>query len=182
MDKVIRNKGFTLVELVVVIAIIAILMTLAIVTINTVRRQSRNAQLRADARLVKSSLESYYTSYKTYPGSYDKINAYTLFDTGNGLTGLERSTQGAGQLKPFVSEVPDNPSKTGRICYTYTNGQASYWLWVLTEDSVASGKGCRSTDIKKDGITPVGAANAGYGAVKKGDHLNCIIGNAICDL
>jgi len=178
-----KRRGFTLVELVVVIAIIAVLMSLAIITINTVRRQSRNAQLREDARTIKAALESYYASEKKYPEysgtTNGRINAYTLLDSDGGLDGIDKSPQGIGELLSYVGSASVNPSESGRVCYTSSNPNKGYWLWVLTEDSVNAGIGCHINDKKPDGTS---VNKAGYGNVKDGDHVNCPSGMDGCEL
>ena len=79
-----KNKGFTLLELLVVISIIAILVTLSISTYSTAQKKGRDSKRKSDIKQIQSSLEQYYAvcSYK-YPtlipagGFYTSINCPT---------------------------------------------------------------------------------------------------------
>ncbi|EKD53171.1 MAG: hypothetical protein ACD_61C00122G0004 [uncultured bacterium] len=63
-----KNKGFTLLELLVVIGIIGVLVALATVAYSTAQQSSRNARRKQDLVAVQNALEQYYSdnSFK-YP-------------------------------------------------------------------------------------------------------------------
>ena len=61
------QKGFTLIELMIVIAIIGILATIAIPQFNNYRARSYNAAALADSRNLKTDLEGYYAEWGEYP-------------------------------------------------------------------------------------------------------------------
>ena len=65
--KKLNNKGFTLIELMIVIAIIGILAAIAIPQFAAYRTKSYNAAAQADLRNVKTNLEAYYADYQVYP-------------------------------------------------------------------------------------------------------------------
>ena len=54
-----RNKGFTLVELIVVIAIIAVLSVIAVVAYTNISGQAENAAIASDANTVIRALNTY---------------------------------------------------------------------------------------------------------------------------
>ena len=60
------NKGFTLIELMIVIAIIGILAAIAIPQFSAYRRRSYNSSAKSDARNLATALEAYYVDYSTY--------------------------------------------------------------------------------------------------------------------
>ena len=62
-----NDKGFTLVELLVVVAIIGILAAIAIPMYGDYRLNSFNAGAASDLRNAKSALESYYSDRHQYP-------------------------------------------------------------------------------------------------------------------
>jgi len=55
-----KNKGFTLVEMLVVVGIIAILVTIAIVGTFNARQKARDARRKADLITISKALESFY--------------------------------------------------------------------------------------------------------------------------
>ncbi|MFH1824061.1 MAG: prepilin-type N-terminal cleavage/methylation domain-containing protein [Candidatus Firestonebacteria bacterium] len=62
-----KQKGFTLIELMIVIAIIGLLIAIVIPDLLKTRRESEIQSCSASLRGVQSSLELYYTHYKYYP-------------------------------------------------------------------------------------------------------------------
>jgi prepilin-type N-terminal cleavage/methylation domain-containing protein len=70
-----KKKGFTLIELVVVMAIIAVLSLLIIAAITAARRQSVNTQRTGNAKTIEIALESFAAKNQgKYPGGTMTIN------------------------------------------------------------------------------------------------------------
>jgi len=61
-----NEKGFTLIELMIVIAIIGILAAIAIPQFNAYRKRSYNAAAQADLRNAATAQEAYYVDNATY--------------------------------------------------------------------------------------------------------------------
>lgn len=66
------EKGFTLVELLIVIALIAILSVAVLATINPIEQsnKARDARVQNDAAEVMNAYERYYASQQDYPWTY----------------------------------------------------------------------------------------------------------------
>lgn len=62
-----NQKGFTLIELMIVIAIIGILAAIAIPQFSSYRAKSFNTANVSDLRNAKTSLEAYYAENQEYP-------------------------------------------------------------------------------------------------------------------
>ena len=68
-----RQKGFTLIELMIVIAIIGLLIAIVIPDLLKTREQSEIEACKASLRGVQSALELYYTHYKYYPTNLQSL-------------------------------------------------------------------------------------------------------------
>jgi prepilin-type N-terminal cleavage/methylation domain-containing protein len=63
------QKGFTIVELLIVIVVIGILAALVITTYNGIQQKGRNTERTTDLKAVQGQLEAYYAQNGVYPAS-----------------------------------------------------------------------------------------------------------------
>ena len=75
MDRSARNRGFTLIELMIVVAIIAILATIGLTVYSGVQRGARDSKRQADLQEIQKALEQYYASHRFYPVSNSHTSA-----------------------------------------------------------------------------------------------------------
>lgn len=62
-----QQKGFTIIELLVIVVIIGILSTLVISTYSGVQAKNRNSDRQASIDTLQGQLETYYAQYNKYP-------------------------------------------------------------------------------------------------------------------
>lgn len=80
-----KQKGFTIVELLIVIVVIGILATLVIVTFAGIQKKGRDSQRQTDINAIASHAESFYAQYGYYPTHEDLTTASFLSTYMKGL-------------------------------------------------------------------------------------------------
>ena len=127
------DRGFTLLELLIVIVIIGILALLIIPNITSAPKKARDTQRKTDLKAVQKGLEEYFVSNNVYP---------------NDLPTLTTSNP------PILKTVPTDPKNTAEYVYTYTPAasNSTYTLHACMENgadttsgTVASDAACTST-------------------------------------
>lgn len=141
--KVVRqDRGFTIVELLIVIVVIGILAAITIVAYNGVQGRARDAQRLSDLKTIMKALEVYKANNGTYPAVVSTANA----------SGWEVSTNGTSAMNFLsalvspngVSKVPVDPVNTGdptNLNPSYNTNEYEYFYYLYP----AGSSGCDAT-------------------------------------
>lgn len=118
-----KNKGFSLIELLIVMAIIGVLATLITANFAGVRNKTRDAQRKADLKQLQLALETYRTDQGAYPNS--------LAACGSALTSGGTT---------YIQKIPCDPLNTGQNIYRYSSTGTAYTLIACLENTNDSQK------------------------------------------
>lgn len=113
------NRGFSLIELLIVIAVIALLATLILANYGESRKQARDERRVVDLEQIQLALRLYYEKYGEYP--CEKHNQCDTGPQGNWSANGEIGTGGGIDtlLTPFMHAVPADPLGPGNSTYRY---------------------------------------------------------------
>ena len=113
MKKARSEKGFTLIEVVVVVSIIGILAGIAVPRYSNYRQQAEQNADRLTAKVVQTALQLYYVEQGSYPAE--------------SFSGAEATAEGPRALftelvnKKYLTEIPSF-SKSAKVTYDNTEG------------------------------------------------------------
>jgi type II secretion system protein G len=131
------QRGFTLIEILVVMVIIGILATLSIGSFQTSQQKGRDAQRKNDLQQIANSLEAYYNDKRQYPES----------SSDNLIQGCANSTDPDNPIEcdwgePLVDdkgtmymvEIPVDPHASYR--YYYESDGTSFQIYARLENNL----------------------------------------------
>ncbi len=104
-----KQRGFVLVELLVVIIFIALLASLILMSLNQARKKARDTERLSEMDQIILALEFFYDNNGRYPGSADGISNSGEFVGDGGA--FENA------LAPYMTSVPGDPIHDGTTYY-----------------------------------------------------------------
>jgi len=123
-----KQKGFTIVELLIVIVVIGILAALVITTFTGIQKKARDTERTTDIKAMHGQVEAYYAQNGNYPTFIDMDSSTWRADNMKGLD--------AEALKDPKGATQNLASAPAANVYSYEVGPAN------CVDGTASGPGC----------------------------------------
>lgn len=146
-----KNRGFTLMELLIVMVILSILVAIATGTYTTSSKRGRDNRRKNDLRNIATALESYYSDKGTYPTN--NANGEMV---GCGTVDGQVCSWG-GQFKDqnntlYMVLIPSDPISSQK--YYYVSTGTSYILYARLENTKDAGNG-----VKQEGYASTNCSN-----------------------
>lgn len=116
-----KQRGFTVIELLVVITVMAILLVLAVVNVRSTQLQARDDERHADTTNISTTLEAFYNTVhdgrwkNTYPGTTDMTSTYVRDYLKTNLGAGSQHAPGVNTTGPvsLVNATNTNQTTTG---------------------------------------------------------------------
>ena len=125
------QKGFTLIEMVIVIAVIGILMGLVFNGTRSVQSNARDTRRLADLKKIQTYLELYYNKCNYYPGT----TASCQKSTPSNWAGLKIALG----LVADSGDIPENDPSGNSYYYAVAEDSFSYLLGAEMERGIPTG-------------------------------------------
>ena len=130
-----HQRGFTLIEVLIVIVVIAVLASIVIPKLMGAGREAKEANLRSTLQQFRSSIALYRSHTGLYPTQLADLQAAPNSPPANGLddTGASMSINALDYQGPYVS--PNLPSIPENVI-THGNVEGTDWLYSTTAPNV----------------------------------------------
>lgn len=128
-----RDRGFTIVELLIVIVVIAILAAITIVAYNGITRRANGSAAQSAANTLVKKAEAANANFGSYPSSVAE------FTTQNSVTSQEGSLAGSGLTLGTPADGNGKNTVSYQKCTTpaSTNeARVGYWNYTLSTPAI----------------------------------------------
>ena len=130
-----KERGFTIVELLIVIVVIAILAAITIVAYNGIQNRAKTTKAQTNAAAVQKVAEAYNADNNVYPGTAANFTATT--NASKLPTGVVLLT-GATGLSGTNGETSIDYDYVGASATTATGGRIRYWDFTASPAAISS--------------------------------------------
>src|SRR5690606_1993042 len=110
MQRVQKQKGFTIVELLIVVVVIAILAAITIVAYNGIQQQANNSRRMSDIQTADKAINMYYAQHGSYPVTGAGTSSYR--SDVNCSVGTKSQDWIPNVVPAFISQLPQSDGKS----------------------------------------------------------------------
>ncbi len=118
-----HNKGFTLIELIVVLLIFGLIANLTMISLNNAKRESRDAKRVSNINQLRSALHLYHTENLAYPN--DGGNPIALGTDGNLILDATGWIAANPTSPIFMYSIPRDPKRIAEASSSLCTGSST---------------------------------------------------------
>jgi len=152
-----RNRGFTLVEILIVVVILGILAAIVIPQFSQASSDANLSSLKSNLQTIRSQIELFKIQHLDVPPAVATFEAQmTTFSDPSGATSATRDA--AHQLGPYLQKIPDNPFDADGVNADAVAGAVGDgWTYTRAGDATI---GYSCSFVANDGGTTNGEVHA----------------------
>lgn len=160
-----KNKGFTLVEILIVVVILGILAAIVIPQFSDASTQSKVSSSLSSLQSLRSQIQLYMIQHNDTPPALDTfVDQMTKYSDAEGTTADAKNTANGIIYGPYVQSIPSNPWNNSRDVAASPAGDNG---WVYDEDT--GNIYLDVSDVDKQGVLDeLTAAGAVFSAAAEG--------------
>lgn len=172
-----KQKGFTIVELLIVIVVIGILAAITVVAFNGIQQRANNTAIITSVNQSIKALSSYISVNDSYPAtsSFCLVASSTCTAGGNAVTVNQTALDKIKNIANLPTSIPDARPEYNGIVYSYSSGrtfngrnQPLVLLYSLTGEA----QSCGVANTTNSGGTVM---TSGEYAVSSGGYTVCVV-------
>jgi general secretion pathway protein G len=128
-----KQRGFTLIELIVVVTIVGILAGVAVVQVKYAQRKAREAALMDNLHTMRKAIDNFYADKQRYPGSLAELQP-------NYIRSIPKDPMtGEANWEEIMDDPMSQTGENGEFMSSETDPQAMSEPGVVDVKSVAEG-------------------------------------------
>lgn len=134
-----RQRGFTLMELLIVIIVIAVLAAIALPRFINSGLRSKEASLKSDLKIYRNAVQLFLNDTGAYPATLAALSATTAPASGLDSAGSVKTITSTDWKGPYIDSIMSDPVSSNSFNYAVTSPN------VGKVTSSASGNGTDGT-------------------------------------
>lgn len=131
-----KNKGFTLIELMVVMVLLAILVVAGIGSFTSSQKKGRDTKKKNDLQQVTLALEAYYSDFGRYPASDSQGRILGCVPSGTGACDWGDIFQADTDGSIYMAALPYETDVKRTYVYSADGSGTQYQLYARLENTL----------------------------------------------
>jgi type II secretion system protein G len=139
-----KQKGFTLIEMIVVIGILGVLSALLFTIVNPIGqfRKANDTRRKSDLAQLQRALEQYYQDHGQYPKYSTVAPLYEVVDFSNVNMNPLPGIAWGNPWQPYMNFLPKDPTNGRNYLYVTDATFQTYWIYTSLEQGAADPQTC----------------------------------------